>query len=123
MTATGPQRRAIVTAIDRMFAAEKGQYDPLEADIAFHTAVLLASNNRFMKQFRDLSETTLRFSIRRTNEFKGVSTPSAGDHKLVADAIGRGEAESAARRMNELIRGALDLLLLGGGHPRHPEFY
>jgi DNA-binding FadR family transcriptional regulator len=122
-SATGPQRQAIVHAIDRMFAAEQGKDDALEADIAFHTAVLLASNNRFMKQFKDLSETTLRFSIRRTNALKRVSTPSAADHKQVADAIVRGEPDVAARRMNALLRGALDLLLAEAGHPSHPEFY
>lgn len=121
-SATGPQRRAILHAIDRMFAAEKGDDDPLESDIAFHTAVLHASNNRFMRQFTDLSETTLRFSIRRTNAYKGVSTPSASDHNVVAQAIVRGEAEAAAKQMNLLIRGALDLLLAEGGRPRHPEF-
>lgn len=123
LTATGPQRKAIVAAIDRMFAAEKGRDDPLESDIAFHTAVLLASNNRFLRQFTDLSETALRFSIGRTNEFKGVKAPSASDHKLVADAIVRGEPERAAKQMNELIRGALDLLLVAAGHPKHSEFY
>jgi DNA-binding FadR family transcriptional regulator len=121
-SATGPQRQAILHAIDRMFAAEKGEDDPLESDIAFHTAVLDASNNRFMRQFTDLSETTLRFSIRRTNAYKGVSTPSASDHNVVAQAIVRGEAEAAARKMSLLIRGALDLLLTEGGHPKHPEF-
>jgi DNA-binding FadR family transcriptional regulator len=123
LTATGPQRQTIVTAIDRMFEAEKGRDDPLESDIAFHTAVLIASNNRFLRQFTDLSETTLRFSIRRTNEFKGVAAPSARDHKLIADAIIRGEPEKAAKQMRLLIRGALNLLLAGGGHPRHPEFH
>ncbi|MGV1681692.1 FadR/GntR family transcriptional regulator [Sphingopyxis sp. NJF-3] len=120
--ATGPQRAAIIDASERMFAAERGQDDPLEADIAFHVAVLEASNNRFMRQFTDLSETTLRFSIRRTNAYAGVSRASAIDHQHVADAIVRGDTERAARLMRELIQGALDLLLVAGGDKARPGF-
>jgi DNA-binding FadR family transcriptional regulator len=119
-SASGPQRRAISDAIDRMFAADRRKDDALEADIAFHIAVLEASNNRFMRQFTGLAETTLRFSIRRTNEYKGVPRASALEHKAVADAIVEGRAKLAAERMSDLIRGALDLLLIAGNHPLRP---
>lgn len=119
-TATGTQRRAILSAIDRMFAAERGEDDALEADIAFHTAVLEASNNRFMRQFTDLSEATLRFSIRRTNAYKGVSRASAIDHRRVAEAIVHGNPNAAAKLMHALIQGALDLLISAGGHAKRP---
>lgn len=118
--ASGPQRRKIIDAIDRMFAADRGEEDALEADIAFHIAVLEASNNRFMRQFTGLAETTLRFSIRRTNEYKGVPRASALDHKKVADAIVGGRAQLAGTLMSDLIRGALDLLLVAGSHPPRP---
>lgn len=116
-SASGPQRRNILHAIDRMFAAERGEDDALEADIAFHVSVLEASNNRFMRQFQDLTESTLRFSIRRTNAYAGVSRASAIDHKRVATAIIEGDPPRATRLMRELIQGALDLLLSAGGHP------
>lgn len=108
--ASGDQRKAISAAIDRMYAAEKGEDDPLESDIAFHVAVLEASNNRFLQQFTDLSEASLRFSIRQTNEYKGVTKASARDHKAVLDAILQGEAQIASTRMFDLIHGALELL-------------
>lgn len=119
-SASGPQRRAIMEAIERMVAADRGEEDALEADIGFHIAVLEASNNRLMRQFTDLVETTLRFSIRRTNEYKGVPRASARDHKRVADAIIEGQPALASQRMSELIRGALDLLLVAGKHPLRP---
>jgi DNA-binding FadR family transcriptional regulator len=115
-TASDGQRQAIVAAIGRMYAAETGTDDPLESDIAFHVAVLQASNNRFMRQFTDVADTTLRFSIRRTNEYKGVSRASAAEHQGVADLIIRGEAERAQSAMFDLIQRALDLLLSAGGH-------
>ncbi|TFW32229.1 FadR/GntR family transcriptional regulator [Massilia horti] len=119
-SATGPQRQQIVLATERMFAAERGEDDPLEADIAFHTAVLAASNNRFLRQFTDLSETTLRFSIRRTNAYAGVARASAADHARVGEAIIKGEPQRAVQLMRELIQDALDLLLGAGGHPARP---
>ena len=119
-SATGPQRAAIVAAINRMFAADRGEDDALASDIAFHIAVLEASNNRFMRQFTDLAETTLRFSIRRTNAYKGVPRASAKEHKAVADAIVEGKAAAASERMYDLIRGALELLLVAGQHPLRP---
>jgi DNA-binding FadR family transcriptional regulator len=120
-SATGPQRKQIVAATERMFAAERGEDDPLEADIAFHTAVLMASNNRFMRQFRDLTETTLRFSIRRTNAYAGVARASAAEHARVGEAIIKGEPQRAVQLMRELIQAALDLLLAAGGHPPRPK--
>ena len=62
-----------------MEAAEAGDDDPLEADIAFHIAILHASANPFYMQFRDVVETALRTSIRFTNRFKGrtASLPAA----------------------------------------------
>jgi DNA-binding FadR family transcriptional regulator len=119
-SATGPQRRAIVAALERMAAADRGEDDPLEADIAFHHAVLVASNNRFMRQFRDLTEATLRFSIRRTNEYAGVARASTADHARVGDAIIRGEPARAQALMRDLLQGALDLLVTASGKGPRP---
>ncbi|WP_211923186.1 FadR/GntR family transcriptional regulator [Duganella radicis] len=119
-SATGPQRHAIVTAMERMAAAERGEEDALEADIAFHHAVLVASNNRFIRQFRDLTEATLRISIRRTNAYAGVARASAADHARVGQAIIRGEPARARGLMADLLQGPLDLLLSASGRPARP---
>lgn len=69
----GPKEKAAVrAAIERMEAAERGDDDPLESDIAFHVSVLHASGNKFYAQLSDLIATALRFSIRTTNRYKGV---------------------------------------------------
>jgi DNA-binding FadR family transcriptional regulator len=105
------QRAAILHGIDRMMAAGRGEDDPLESDIAFHVAVLRATGNPFYAQLRELIETALRFSIRRTNAYKGVPLASVLDHKRVADAIMARNSESAERGMRALIQEALDLML------------
>ena len=108
--ASPEDRAAIGDAVRRMFAADKGEDDPLTSDIAFHLAVLQASGNRFYRQHREMIETALRFSIRKTNELKGVRFASATDHARVAEAILAGQVPEAETRMRDLIRGALDLM-------------
>jgi DNA-binding FadR family transcriptional regulator len=94
-----------------MLAAETGDDDPLLSDISFHVAVLKASGNRFFRQHREMIDTALRISIRKTNDMKGVRLASVMDHKHVADAILSGDVEGAEIKMRNLIQGALDLIL------------
>jgi DNA-binding FadR family transcriptional regulator len=117
-SASEPQLARIMDAIEAMRASEADGDDGLAADIGFHVAVLEASNNRFIRQFTDLAEAALRFSIRRTNAYKGVTRASAADHKVVADAIASRKPARASQTMYTLIEGALDLLLDAGGHAR-----
>ncbi len=112
--ASGAQRARILDAITMMEAADVFDDDALQADIAFHVAVLEASNNRFFRQFTDLAETTLRFSIRRTNEYQGVKRADAAEHRVVADAIMARDAVLAATEMQSLIQRALNLLITAG---------
>jgi DNA-binding FadR family transcriptional regulator len=105
-----PEKAAVQQAIERMQAAERGEDDPLDSDIAFHVAVLRASKNRFYAQLTGLIATALRFSIRTTNRYKGVRLASVADHKKVADAILAGKAALAEESMRKLIEEALDLI-------------
>ena len=108
--ASDEAKAAIVAGLDRMKAAERGEDDPLESDIAFHVAILRASGNRFLTQMRDLIDVALRTSIRLTNRRKGVRLASIADHQKVSDAILAGDAEGASRAMRELMLEALVLI-------------
>jgi DNA-binding FadR family transcriptional regulator len=109
--AAGPAEKAAVrAAIERMQAAERGEDDPLDSDIAFHVAVLQASRNRFYAQLTGLIATALRFSIRTTNRYKGVQLASVADHKRVADAIVAGKPVLAEAAMRSLVEEALQLI-------------
>ena len=99
---------AIESGFARMEAAERGDDDALEADIAFHVAILQASANPFYGQFRDVVTTALRTSIRFTNRFKG-RTASLPQHKAVLDAIALRQPEAAKAAMAALIA---DVMLL-----------
>ncbi|WP_340644726.1 FadR/GntR family transcriptional regulator [Phenylobacterium sp.] len=108
--ATDEAKAAIIAGLERMKAAERGEDDPLESDIAFHVAILRASGNRFLGQMRDLIDVALRTSIRLTNRRKGVPLASIADHQRVSDAILAGDAEGASRAMRDLMLEALVLI-------------
>jgi DNA-binding FadR family transcriptional regulator len=92
-----------------MEAAEAGDGDPLEADIAFHIAVLNASANPFYMQFRDVVATALHTSIRFTNRFQG-RTASLPVHHAVLAAIERGDADGARDAMAVIIADVMELI-------------
>ncbi|MDQ2077099.1 FadR/GntR family transcriptional regulator [Marinimicrobium sp. ABcell2] len=97
-------------ALRRMEAAERGLDDPLEADIAFHSSILLASENRFFMQLRNFIQTALRASIACTNQLKGVEVASESDHRAVYEAIVAGDQTRAHNAMLALLTEALALI-------------
>ena len=93
---------AIRAGFARMVAADAGDDDSLEADIAFHLAVLHASGNPFYAQFRDVVATALRTSIRFTNRIKGRTADLAA-HGAVKIAIEQRKPVAARRAMTGII--------------------
>lgn len=86
----------------RMQAAERGEDDPLDADIAFHIAILKASANPFFAQFRDVVSTALRTSIRFTNRIQG-RTADLPAHEAVKVAIEKRQPAAARKAMAGII--------------------
>ena len=101
---------AIFTALDRMRAAERGEDDSLDADVAFHVAILRASGNRLFYNMRHTIDVALRISIQVTNRQKAVAMASASDHAKVADAIRAGDKHGAHEAMLNLLIEARQLL-------------
>lgn len=99
----------IAAGLARMAQAERGADDPLEADIAFHVAVLQASRNPFYAQFRDVVATALRTSIKVTNRIKG-RTASIADHAAVHQAIAARDPDRARAAMRTLIADVIELI-------------
>lgn len=99
----------IEASLERMKAADRGEGDAVEADIAFHTALLAASGNRFFANLDQLVNTALRISIRFTNSIKGRSA-GIPQHEEVLDAVRAGEPKRAAAAMRSLILDVLELV-------------
>lgn len=106
---TAEDLRQISAGLARMEAAERGLDDTLDADIAFHVAVLRASGNPFYAQFREMVATALRTSIRFTNRIKG-RTASVADHAAVRDAIAARDPATARAAMRTLIGDVVELI-------------
>jgi DNA-binding FadR family transcriptional regulator len=98
---------------DRMVAAEAGDDNPLDADIAFHLAILRGSNNPFFVQFQEVVSTALRTSIRFTNRFKGRSA-SLPAHRAVLDAIAAGDPVASRVAMLAIIEDVVALIATAG---------
>jgi DNA-binding FadR family transcriptional regulator len=94
----------------RMVAAENGEDDVLDADIAFHLSILRASGNPFFAQFRDLVATALRTSIRLTNRIVG-RTADLATHGAVKDAILARDAAAAHQAMTAIIGDVMALIV------------
>ncbi|WP_116090526.1 FadR/GntR family transcriptional regulator [Sphingomonas crusticola] len=111
-----PAYDAIEAGLQRMEAAERGEDDTLEADIAFHIAVLEASANPFFLQFRDMVATALRTSIRFTNRFKGRAADVPA-HRAVFTAIQASDPVAARAAMTAIIGEVMDFITTAGTKP------
>ncbi|MET0499062.1 MAG: FadR/GntR family transcriptional regulator [Steroidobacteraceae bacterium] len=109
VNADNAERKAISDGLARMQAAEEGMDNALEADIAFHVAILKASRNPFYLQFQDVVSTALRTSILFTNRIKGRSA-SVEAHTAVRDAIAKQNPDRARTAMRKIISDVLDLM-------------
>ncbi len=98
----------VKAAYQRMLDAETGRDEPLEADTAFHIAILEASNNPFYAQLGAMVSIALKTSIRFTNRVKGAS--SLEEHRAVLAAIEARDPEAARAAMTALIDSVFALL-------------
>jgi DNA-binding FadR family transcriptional regulator len=104
----------------RALLAERGNYeggDPagfIERDLAFHKAVIAASNNRAMIEIYDFFSASIAETIAATLD-KAIPEPDMQSHQLIVDAIETGspdKADAAVRDFMAPILSALDRMLL-----------
>ena len=110
ISATAEQLAEIDNALARMADADKGLDDTLEADIAFHTSILVASNNRFFVQLTEFISTALRVSIRYTNHIKGVPGADVAKHADILNTIKSRNPERAKKAVETILEEALELI-------------
>ena len=106
--ATDEQIKQIELALKAMEAAGNDPALSLhEADIAFHTSILAASNNRFILQLRDFVSTALNVSIQHTTPAKGSIKTIIEEHEKVYRAISLRQPERAKSMTAYLIDEAI----------------
>lgn len=112
-SATPAQIAAIDAALGRMARDEEDEESPLDADIAFHLAILDASNNRFFIRLKSTVDTALQFSIRYTNRASGLQFADVADHGKISTAIAARRPEEAQAAAQILLEKALALMVDG----------
>jgi GntR family transcriptional regulator, galactonate operon transcriptional repressor len=94
-------RRAIAEAFAAMETAPDVQTS-IEADLAFHRAIVLATGNALLASFSPAIEASLAVSFRVSRA--GMTLPHVVPmHRAVAEPILKGDAEGARAAMNTLL--------------------
>lgn len=98
----------LAEALSRFAALGTTRPEGLEADLAFHTAILRATRNEPLTALSSVINAALHWSVRiKLDAPEDVRRDSLGDHQAVFDAIARRDAGSARARMAALLEQAL----------------
>jgi len=96
----------IRAAFDRMSREPTSMQDALDADVAFHKAVIAASGNRFIGSLAIVCETALRATVKLSVRRPGGLPHSLPQHLVVLRQIEARNAEGARAGMRALIQNA-----------------
>ncbi len=95
----------IATWCDRLEdAATADGDDYIDADMAFHTAILDACHNDLLAQLSDTITMALRLSRRLTVSIPGSSLAAMPAHRILVDAISNRDPAAAEAAMHQLLR-------------------
>jgi DNA-binding FadR family transcriptional regulator len=106
MRASDEDRRNLRAAYMAMARAVAGKGDYVKADLAFHTTILSACGNQFVRQMQDAMGALLRVSFDVITQKPGGPAHSLPLHEAVCIAIERGDADAAETAALILIDGA-----------------
>ena len=96
-------QQSIASALLAMMSA-KGDVDlAVEADLAFHLAILEAAHNAFMRPFGALIQAALRISFRFTSSRPEPYLRTLDLHQAVVTAIANRKADKAEKAMTEVL--------------------
>lgn len=99
-----------VATIEKLLKQKASRQQLINAEVAFHTAILQASGNRFFGQFGDFIQTALQATL--TFRLEG-GDENLGDHSLfqrIYDAISRGRQQEGRAAMRELLDSSLQTI-------------
>jgi GntR family transcriptional regulator, galactonate operon transcriptional repressor len=109
---------ADVAEIEAAYLAMKsatGNDDRIEADLAFHTAILAASKNTVLRNFGAMIGAALRTMFRVSDQANRSYTETLEVHREVLSAIRLQDPEGARERMRRLITKAVSDIEAGTG--------
>ena len=112
LRASAEERRSLRAAYMAMARAVDGKGDYVTADVAFHSIILAACGNQFMRQMQEAMAAMLRVNFEVITTKPGGPAHSLPLHEAVCVAIEQGDADAAERAVRGLISGAEDDLRL-----------
>ena len=106
LRASDEDRRNLRAAYMAMVRAVAGKGDYVKADLEFHTTILSACGNQFVRQMQDAMAALLRVSFDVITKKPGGPAHSLPMHEAVCVAFERGDAHAAEQAALTLIDGA-----------------
>ena len=106
LRASAEDRRNLRSAYMAMARAVAGKGDYVKADLSFHTIILSACGNQFVRQMQDAMAALLRVSFDVITTKPGGPAHSLPLHEALCEAIERGDADAAEQAALILIAGA-----------------
>jgi GntR family galactonate operon transcriptional repressor len=104
--ATAPDLERLARTYDAMERAAEGHGSYIEADLAFHQAMLSAAHNQFLSQLVPVVAAVLRLSFGLSVRSLESARASLPDHAALHAAIAQGRAEEARARVVAIIEAA-----------------
>ena len=101
--ASPEERRALRAAYMAMARAVAGKGDYVEADLAFHTTILSACGNQYVRQMQEALAAMLEATFEIVSQKPGGPAQSLPMHEAVCVAIEQGNAAKAERAAITLI--------------------
>jgi DNA-binding FadR family transcriptional regulator len=106
LRASDDARKALRAAYMAMERAVAGKGNYVKADLAFHTIILSACGNQYLRQMQEAMSAILQASFKIISEKPGGPAFSLPMHEAVCEAIERGDADAAERAALVLIEQA-----------------
>jgi len=106
---TDSQLRDIAEALESMSGAEKWSAAGIDADLAFHHRVAMATGNDYIVTFLRFIAQTMRETILEARQANGLQTVvevTIAEHRPIYDAIARQDEAGAKDAMRHHIAGA-----------------
>lgn len=111
---TAADLAALDSGIEAMVRAVSGEADAVQADLAFHRALLAASHNELLERMEMVIATGLAFRDRLVHASSHTHDP-VPDHRAVLEAVRAQDPDAAETAMRALLRqAARDLEKLQG---------
>ncbi|HEY1348536.1 MAG TPA: FadR/GntR family transcriptional regulator [Ktedonobacteraceae bacterium] len=103
LRATPEEIKTLETCYQGMHDGVSSPETYIPADLAFHAAICAAAHNEMLHKITETLTTSLHVSRVVTSRLPGANLAAMPSHRLVAEAIRRGDGQAAEDAMRQLV--------------------